>query len=332
MPLDWSPLVDLIRRRQTFLLATHVRPDADGLGSQLALADALAQMGKAARVVVPSKLPPRYDFLNTPQAPIERFEPPGDRFRGAEAVIVLDTGTWNQLAEFGDFLRTLDVPKAVVDHHRTQDDIGAARFVDVSAEATGRLTYELITALGVPVTPRAAHLLFAAVATDTGWFRHPNTTAATFDLAAELVRLGADPTPLYEQLYEAAPVARLKLVGVALDRLAVRACGRVAYTEVYLRDYGATGAVPGDTEDLINFPRSVEGVEVALLFIEQAEGGTKVSFRSKALDVSKLAERFGGGGHKLAAGTRVAGPLPAVREQLLAAVEQALATAASPER
>ncbi len=332
MTLDWSPLVDLVRRRQTFLLVTHVRPDADGLGSQLALADALAQMGKAARVVIPSKLPPRYDFLNTPQAPIERFEPPGEKFRGADAVIILDTGTWNQLGEFGEFLRTLDVPKAVIDHHRTQDDLGAARFVDTTAEATGRLAYELIHALGAPVSPRAAQMLFAAVATDTGWFRHPNTTAATFDLAAELVRLGADPTPLYEQLYEAAPVARLKLVGLALDRLAVRAGGKVAYTEVYLRDYAATGAVPGDTEDLINFPRSVEGVEVALLFIEQADRTTKVSFRSKALDVAKLAERFGGGGHKLASGARVAGPVPEVREQVLAAVEQALAALANPER
>jgi bifunctional oligoribonuclease and PAP phosphatase NrnA len=275
-------------------------------------------------VVIPSNLPPRYAFLNTPDHPVEQFDPPGDRFRGADAVIVMDTGTWNQLGDFGAFLRTLDVPKAVVDHHRTQDDLGAMRFVDVTAEATGRLTYELIRSLEVPISPRAAHMLFMAVALDTGWFRHPNTTAATFDLAGELVRLGADPTPLYEQLFEAAPVARLKLLGLALDRLAVRSAGRVAYTEVYLRDYPATGAVPGDTEDLINYPRSVEGVEVALLFIEQTDGTTKVSFRSKALDVSKLAERFGGGGHKLASGARAMGPLPEVRDRVLRAVEEAL--------
>jgi phosphoesterase RecJ-like protein len=324
MRLNWSPLVELIRRHQTFLLVTHMRPDADGLGSQLALADALAAMGKRARVVIPSNLPPRYAFLNTPDLPIEQFDQPGDRFRGADAVIVMDTGTWNQLGDFGAFLRALDVPKAVVDHHRTQDDLGAMRFVDVAAEATGRLTYELIRSLGVPIRPRAAHMMFMALALDTGWFRHPNTTAATFDLAGELVRLGADPTPLYEQLFEAAPVARLKLLGLALDRLAVRSGGRVAYTEVYLRDYPATGAVPGDTEDLINYPRSVEGVEVALLFIEQTDGTTKVSFRSKAVDVSRLAERFGGGGHRLASGARAAGPLPEVRDRVLRAVEESL--------
>jgi phosphoesterase RecJ-like protein len=166
-----------------------------------------------------------------------------------------------------------------------------------------------------------------AVATDTGWFRHPNATAATFALAAELVALGANPTELYERLYEAAPLPRLKLTGVAIDRLRVRAGGKVAYTEILLGDYPATGAVPGDTEDLITFPRSVEGVEVALVFIEQPGNGTKVSFRAKALDVSKLAERFGGGGHKLASGARVDRPLPQVRDEVLAAVEAALAAA-----
>jgi phosphoesterase RecJ-like protein len=315
----------LIRGRQTFLLVTHVRPDADGLGSQLALADALAHLGKAARVVIPSNLPPRYVFLDTPAAPIERFRPPGEPFRNVEAVIVLDTGTWNQLGDFGEFLKSLDVPKAVVDHHRTQDDLGAARFVDTAAEATGRLTYEIIRALGAPVSRRAAHLLFMALATDTGWFRHPNTTAESFTLAAELVRLGAEPTPLYEQLYEAAPLARLKLAGLALDRLTVTAGGRVAYTEVYLKDYPTVGAVPGDTEDLINYPRAVDGVEVALLFIEQPGGETKVSFRARSrVDVSKLAEQFGGGGHKLASGAKTAGPLPEVRDRVLAAAVAAL--------
>jgi phosphoesterase RecJ-like protein len=163
-----------------------------------------------------------------------------------------------------------------------------------------------------------------ALATDTGWFRHANTTPATFELAGELVGLGANPTRLYEQLYESAPLARLKLVGVALSRLQVRAGGRVAFTEILLADYPATGSVPGDTEDLINFPRSVEGVEVALVFIEQLDGGTKVSFRSRSLDVSKLAERFGGGGHKLASGARDPRPPAVVREEVLAAVEAAL--------
>ncbi|MBY0459054.1 MAG: bifunctional oligoribonuclease/PAP phosphatase NrnA, partial [Gemmataceae bacterium] len=197
--------------------------------------------------------------------------------------------------------------------------------VDVSAEATGRLAYEIIRALGAPLTRTSAHHLFMAVATDTGWFRHPNATAETFTLCGELVAAGADPTVLYEQLYEAATLARFKLTAVALEKLATRAGGKIAFTEVTLADYDKTAAVPGDTEDLINYPRSVEGVEIALVFIEQPGGGTKVSFRSRAADVSKLAERFGGGGHKLASGARVTKPLPDAREEVLAAAELLIA-------
>ena len=217
----------------------------------------------------------------------------------------------------------------MVDHHRTQDDdLAEVRMVDTTAEATGRLSYEIIRALGVPLTANAAHHLFMALALDTGWFRHPNTTASSFALADELVRAGANPPPLYEQLFECAPVARLRLLGVALERLRTAAGGRIGYTEVYLSDYDATGAVPGDTEDLINYPRSIDGVEVALVFIEQPEGGTKVSFRARSkVDVARLAERFGGGGHRLASGARDDRALPAVKASVLAAAEAALLAA-----
>jgi phosphoesterase RecJ-like protein len=200
--------------------------------------------------------------------------------------------------------------------------------VDTTAEATGRLAYEIIRALNAPISPEAANHLFIALATDTGWFRHPNTTPATFSLAAVLTEAGAEPTRLYEQLYEAAPLPRLRLTGVALERLQVRSAGQVAFTEIYLTDYSATGAVPGDTEDLINYPRSVEGVEVALVFIEQPGGGTKISFRARSrVDVSKLAEKFGGGGHRLASGARSNLTVDETRELVLAAVDQALNTA-----
>jgi bifunctional oligoribonuclease and PAP phosphatase NrnA len=322
MSVDWSPLVSFLRTHECPLLMTHIRPDADGLGAQLALHETLSALGKKPRIAIASKLPPRYAFLDPDRKLIEDFKPA--KFADRDSVLVLDTGTWNQLGEFGEWLKTTNLPRAVVDHHRTQDDLGGLQFVDVAAESTGRLAREIIAALGVKLTPSLANNLFMAVATDTGWFRHPNATPPTFTLAAELVEAGASPTALYEELYESAPLARLRLVGVALERLQVRAGGKIAYTEIYLSDYVATGAVPGDTEDLINHPRSVEGVEVALLFIEQPGGGTKVSFRARATDVSKLAERFGGGGHKLAAGARTNDPLPATRDLVLKAVEESL--------
>src|SRR5262245_59409512 len=132
MPLDWAPFVALVRRHQRFLLTTHVRPDGDGLGSMLALAEALQAQGKQVRQVIASKYPPRYAFLDPARA-VERFESPGDDWGDAEVAVVLDTGTWNQLGDFGPFLRGLACPKVVIDHHLTQDDLGALRFVDTTA-------------------------------------------------------------------------------------------------------------------------------------------------------------------------------------------------------
>jgi phosphoesterase RecJ-like protein len=327
MPLDWAPFVDVVRRHQRFLLTTHIRPDGDGLGSMQALALVLRQMGKEVRLVIASKLPPRYAFL-TAAGPIEQFALGGESFRDVEVAMVLDTGTWNQLGPFGPFFRELPVVKLVIDHHQTQDDLGALLFVDTTAEATGRLIFEAITALGVPLPEEAANALFVALAMDTGWFRHSNATAATFALAEQLVGAGARLTPLYERLFEDNSLPRLKLLGLVLDRLQVTYEGQVAYTEIRRTDYEATGALPQDTEDLVNYTRSLAGVEVGLLFMEQPRGGVKVSFRARSrVDVARLAEQFGGGGHRLASGAVLEVPLEEARARVLEAVKAALDTA-----
>ena len=325
MPLDWTPFVELVRRHRRFLIITHLRPDGDALGSELGLADTLQRLGKTVKVVIPSSLAPRYRFLDPDHSRIERFVPPAEHLRDVDVVIVVDTGTWNQLGDFGPFLRSLDVAKVVIDHHRTQDDLGALRLVDTSAEAAGRLVYEACVALGAGISPAAANAIFMALATDTGWFRHSSTTAETFALAETLVRAGAKPTELYDELFERTPLPRLKLVGRVLDRLQTTAAGRVAFAEVLLADYAATGSSPADTEDLINFVRGVDGVEVGLMFMEQPRGGVKVSFRSReGVDVSKLAEQFGGGGHRQAAGAILPGGIDEVRRRVLQAVTAAL--------
>ena len=151
MALDWAPFVELVRRHQRILLTTHVRPDGDGLGSILALAAVLRHHGKEVRLVIASTFPPRYRFLD-PEGSIELFSLPGDRWREIDLAVVMDTGTWNQLGDFGPYLRTLTSAKVVIDHHKTQDDLGALRLVDTSAEACGRLAYEAMMALGGPVT------------------------------------------------------------------------------------------------------------------------------------------------------------------------------------
>lgn len=325
MPVDWSPFVDFVHRHQRFLLTTHVRPDGDGLGSMLALDEILRRQGKEVQLAIASSYPARYRFLDS-AGRVKHFRQPGAEFRRADAVLVLDTGTWNQLGEFSAFLRGLDVAKAVIDHHMTQDDLGGHLFVDTTAEATGRLVFEAIRALGEPLNPDAATALFVALAMDTGWFRHANAQAPTFALASELVRAGARPEVLYDKLFENNSLGRLKLVGLVLGRLQVTNDGKVAYTELRRSDYESTGATPQDSEDLVNYTRSLEGVEVGLFFMEQPRGGVKVSFRSRAaVDVSRIAEQFGGGGHRLASGATIEASLDDARARVLQAVTSALA-------
>jgi bifunctional oligoribonuclease and PAP phosphatase NrnA len=270
-------------------------------------------------------MPPRYRFLD-PDRRVQHFRLPGEEFRHAEAILVLDTGAWKQLEDMGSFLRSHKGPKAVLDHHLTQDDLGAQRFVDVTAEATGRLVFEAIHALGETLTPDSATALYVALAMDTGWFRHANAQASTFALAAELVRAGARPEILYDKLFENNTLGRLKLIGLVLGRLQVTNGAKVAYTEVRGSDYELTGATPQDSEDLVNYTRSIEGVEVGLLFMEQPRGGVKVSFRSRAaVDVARIAEQFGGGGHRLASGATIEASLDDAKTRVLQAVANALA-------
>lgn len=317
-------MINFLHRHQRPLLMTHIRPDGDGLGSQLALADALRLLDKQPRVMIASPLPPRYRFLDPERIVIEDFRQPKTPLDDRDCIVILDTGTWSQLGDFGTFLKQSPLPRVVIDHHRTQDDLGGASFVDISAEATGRLTYEIINELGAPLTPTSANALFLALAHDTGWFRHSNTSPATFALAESLTSAGANPTRLYQNLFETSSLARLRLISKALDRLQLHANGRIAFTEIYLTDYSQTGAVPADTEDLIEYPRSVVGVEIAILFIQQPDGSTKVSFRSRGLDVSRIAEMLGGGGHQLAAGARVNDTLQNTKLRVLQELEKNL--------
>jgi phosphoesterase RecJ-like protein len=326
MPLDWAPLVELVRSHDRFLLLTHVRPDGDALGSQLAMADALEQRGKSVRIVIGSDLPERYFFMD-PDRRIERFTPSIDAFAQSQAVIVLDTGTWNQLGACGAPMKAMPGPKVVIDHHLTQDDLGATRLVDTTAEATGRLVVEATDAMGAQISPKAATALFIALAMDTGWFRHSQTRPETFELAARLNRAGARPDRIFEHLYERNPLGRIRLLGRALERLRCEFDGFAVVSEVYVSDFPELQAHPLDTEDIVQHTRTIDGVELGLLLIEQLNGSVKVSLRSRGrIDVARLAEQFGGGGHSRAAGATLTGTVAEVRAKLLAAVRVAMAT------
>lgn len=325
MSIDWSILKQFVAEPQRFIISTHMRPDGDALGSALGLAYALRSLGKESLVVSPSPLPPRYADI-VPPADVIVYDAANEAAIGTvNAIVIVDTGTWNQLGKFGEWMKKQSVPKLVIDHHRTQDDLHGPRLVNIEAEACGRLIHEAALALGATITPAMASMLFMALATDTGWFHHRNVQATSFALAAELLAAGADANKLYQQLYDSNSLARQKLTGHVLLNLDIAHGGDVCHASITLQDYLKTGAVPLDSEDMVNLTLTVSGVDVGLLFLEQPAGGTKVSFRSRGkLDCSALAETFGGGGHAAAAGAIIKKPIEEVRAAVLQEVNKRL--------
>ena len=320
--INWPRFVELVRSHQRFLLTTHVRPDCDALGSELAMAAILEQLGKDVLVVNPFAVPPGFRFLD-PQRKLKQLETDvsARELDSYEVLIVLDTTAWAQLGAMGEVIRATKAKKVVIDHHVSGDDLGAELLKDTKAEATGRLVIEAADHLGVQISPEIAQAAFAALATDTGWFRFASTTSQTLRLAGRLVDAGAVPDRLYQQLYEDETLARLQLIGRTIARTRTELDGRLIHTWIECADFEATGAVPHNSEDVINMTLSVGGTEAAVILVEQATGGCKVSFRSRCdLDCSRLAEQFGGGGHKAAAGAFLDEPLQSARRKVLDAV------------
>ncbi|QDT16007.1 DHH family phosphoesterase [Alienimonas californiensis] len=338
MPVDWKPLRPLLDAADRVALTSHARPDADALGSELALAAILEAMGKTVSIVNPSAAPDNLAFLD-PHGRIAAFPRQGaGRETGAAAGadfvenhdlhLVVDTSSFVQLGELAKVFQRTGATRVVIDHHQASDDleaIGAHVFRDTSAEAAGAMVAEMADALDLPLPAAAITPLFVAIATDTGWFRHSNTRPSTMRLAARLMEAGADPTELYRKLYEEQSIQSLLLSGEGRRRMRIDCDGRLAYTTVGAAEFASTGGRPPDTEGLANDCLRVGGTEASFVAVEQPDGRVKLSFRSRGgCDVSALAASFGGGGHRQASGAMIAGPLDLAAERVRLAFEHAL--------
>jgi phosphoesterase RecJ-like protein len=327
MTIDWPRFCEIIRSNQRFLLVSHIRPDCDALGSELGMSAILQSLGKTVRIVNGQATPPNLAFIDPKkQIGVIGQTVQADELALTDVLMILDTSAWAQLGPMSDFIRAFPGKKVVLDHHVSADELSAEQFKNVSAEATGRLVVEAAEALGVKLTSEMATPLFAAVATDTGWFRFSSTSAGTYRVAAHLMEAGADPAGIFNALYEQDTLARMKLRGLILTRIETELGGRMAHTYVLKEDFEKTKALPSDTEDVVNSALAIGGTQVAVIFVEQHSGGFKISFRSRtpSVDCSRLAEVYGGGGHKAAAGAFVKGPLAEVQPLVLDAVRAAL--------
>jgi len=326
MSIAWDRLRQIIEAHDRFLITSHIRPDGDSIGSELGMAAMLAQKGKQSEIVNASTVPPRYQFLD-PNRRIRHFGPELDPavLRSPEVVVILDTSAWQQLGAVAGFVRETPAKKLIIDHHIGHDDMGAELFKDTAAAACGAILAEAVDHLGCVLTPEIAEPLFVALATDTGWFRFSSTNGRTMRIAARLIDAGLRVDRLYRTVYEESTLCRLKLLGRTLDGLQVMCNGRVAYTAIRLADFEATGSIPQDSEDLVNYTLAMIGVEVGLIFIEQRSGAVKVSLRSRnGLDCTRVAAQFGGGGHREAAGLTIDAPMAEALVNVLRAVETAM--------
>lgn len=309
----------LISAGSSFLITTHESPDGDAIGSSLALANYLTELGKDVTVHICDPVPDIYRFL--PLADTVTTSLPD---RDYDLCFVLDVGEFRRAGKqigscqrIGAFIN--------IDHHKTSENFGVVNLVDTKAAATGVLIHRLIKDADGTVSLPAALCIYVALITDTGSFRYSNADSEAFAVAGEMIEKGVNAWDISSRLYESQPRARIELLSLALSTLAFSECGRFASLTVTLDMYEKTGTDAELTDGFINYPRSVRGVEVAIFFRELSEKSFKIGFRSKgSVDVSRLAEGFGGGGHHNAAGCIVDGTIDDVREKVFSHIKAVL--------
>jgi phosphoesterase RecJ-like protein len=318
-----SKLLNLIKQSKSFLIVGHINPEADSLGSSLALSLGLRKLGKK-DICVLSRDPVPETLMFLPSSRIVRPKPPAREF---DVVFLLDC---NEVKRTG-FEGFRAKKTAVIDHHVLPADAAASEFykslsaslIDPGAAAAGLLVYRVLTALEVPLDKDIATNLYTAILTDTGGFRYSNASSESLKTAAHLVDAGAKPWDISKEVYESIPFKSLKLLGLSLATLERK--DGMAWINTTKHMFGKTGATSEDSEDFVDFPRKVKDVEVAIFFRQDGEKSFKLSLRSKGrVDVQKIAKSFGGGGHVAAAGCKINGTLKEVQDKVFKVVKKAM--------
>ena len=325
-------VVPLFQSLHSFLITTHVNPDGDGLGSELALAEWLASRGKQVTILNCSAIPEIYQFLDTAKR-IRLFDPASDTrlIADVETIVVVDTNQLDRLQGMQEYVRASAAIKICIDHHLEPEPFPQYSVIDVDATSTGEILYRLLLKLdGECLSPAIAQSLYCAIMTDTGSFRYPRVDPEIHRIVAHLIECGADPVATYSAVYERWSPGRIHLLGEMLAGMKTLLDGRIAYVTITQEMLRRTGTQEEDTDNFTTYPMSVDGVVAGILFLELRQG-VKISFRSKGeIPINTLAKEFGGNGHKNAAGARLAGgSLKDIQEGVLKAAERHVGGAGS---
>ena len=317
---DIERLASELGSGQRVALSTHLSADGDGCGSEAALARLLAQMGIAAHIVNPTPWPASLQFLLDDDLCDRTREGP-KALAGLDRLIVLDISDVRRLGVLADTVRSLPRPPLVIDHHLPgEEPPGTIHVTDTTACATGELVFDFAMVMGLEITPAIATALYTAILTDTGGFRFSNTSPRCHAIAARLLAAGVDPEAMYRRIYASVPRGRLSLLRDALGTLEVDEAHHIAWVSIAAGALDAYDVSAEDLDGIAEYPRSIAGVELALLFRDLGHRKVKISFRSvRGVDANALARQFGGGGHARASGAIVTGSLDEVKAEVLAA-------------
>lgn len=317
---DLKPVVEMLQQAQSIGIFCHIRPDGDALGSLLGLGLSLRAMNKKVRLFSADGLSSIYSFLPEGMLVEQPPSPPPD----CEKIVVVDTSTKERMGNvFLTWKRQVDVN---LDHHASNTRFGLINVIRPDLPASALLIQELIEGADWPMSPAIASNLYVGVSTDTGSFRHSNLTAEVFRAAARLVDAGAKPTELARQCYRSIPLRRFELARLVMQTMTLECNNQLAYAQITPEMFQISGALPEDTEGLIERLQELAPVRVAAIF-EISENSLRVSLRSKGdVDVNALASHFGGGGHPSAAGIRISGPSEINRQKVLESLRAAFTT------
>lgn len=313
---------EVLSSHQSFVLLSHVRPDADAIGSQIALGESLKAMGKTVRMVNEDGLPENLEFL--PGS--EHIELPPAEPMDVEVAIALDTATKPRLGEKSLAAASKAKLWINIDHHKSNPSYGDLNLIVPTSPATGEILYDLITSLDLPLPDATRDSIYVAVSTDTGSFQYSSTTAKTYEMAAELIRRGVNVGEINAMTYDNEPYRKLELMRSLLNTLERSDDGLVANWMMHDKVRLQYHLKPEDSEGLIDIIRGIRGVLVAAFFEELPDLKVRVSLRSKdkRFDVCQVAQEFGGGGHSLAAGIRMSGPIEQAKAKVLKSISDKL--------
>lgn len=313
-------IIKAIERAESIAILPHVFADGDALGSSIALTLALRQLGKNVKVYIEEEIPHTFNFLPGKEY-VEVFKGQAEEF---DLILILDTGDLARLGRRIDIFNKNDLT-INIDHHTTNTEFASINHVKTTAAAVGEIIYQLIKRMGINIDENISTCLYVAIATDTGGFRYSNTTALTHQITADLINNGVDVSKISQLVFETIPYKKVKLMGVAIETIEILEKGKLAFITVTEEMMKKTDASEEDCDGLVNIARNIEGVEVAILIRQRSDNEFKINFRSQNyVDVSAIASKYSGGGHRKAAGCTLKGNIEEIKQMLNKDVREVL--------